>query len=171
MQSTRPTPPPLRSTGEHLHAYVRYRMAGGLVLTVARPDASGLHGIVLMTILDQFGWHGAGLDADVIPATALGHQLIRYGYMRANHIVENERIPEHGEIAGWTPLDGRIPGEGRAIEGLEAPRWTMPVYRLTGGDYDQHLCNLRDPGRSYCLQCPPERQQAVYLRAVARRPK
>lgn len=123
--------------GERLEAYAQLRRAsGGVVLSVVRHVPQGVPKLplerLLVVVLDRDGWEDVTLQPDIagsmgVPGAALGHELIRHGYMRH----AQSPITGPGLIFGWRRLAGEHYRIGSTLsETNPGPWWALPVIRL-----------------------------------------
>lgn len=162
---------PLDPAQYPLVAYVHYRAAGGLILTIVNHaegvDDSGRREFLL--VLDGRGWRDVTLqqrpDREAFPGFVLGCKLPVYGYQR-----DRRAFDLINNCAGWVRT-AAAPSVGRAIPvPHNSPVWKLPVQRLEGGGYgpggERCTCTRETPPRSYCRLCPPGYQESAYLYAI-----
>lgn len=155
-----------------LVAYVHYRPAGGLIMSIVN-HGEGIADDArreFLLVLDRHGWRDVSLNVPPIgspfpgfPGYMMGARLPVHGYMRHPQAYE---LPDNN--AGWTRT-AHVPQLGRTIPLPDrSPAWKLPVVRLgDGGRADFCSCDRESvPPRSYCRFCPPGRQETVYLYAV-----
>lgn len=150
-----------------LVAYVHYRPAGGIILSIITraPDVPDADRREFLLTLDRSGWKGVSIDdraGQPFPGHLLASLLPVYGYYR-----HRAALAFAGAHGGWART-GSVPALGRPIPVPESsPVWELPVTSVPDGS-PAAFCTCHDtpPAHSYCRYCPDGRRESAYLYAV-----